>query len=237
MRRLFQLLEVLSVEHIAISRAVYTHLVQDIGINPGRISVVYYGMPAVAPLARHVVQQFLGLPLDRFLVGFVGRLTPQKQVHLLIDALAQLPEALGVLIGEGELRAELEARAARYEVKNIRFLGYQPQAIRLMPAFDLLCLPSAWEGLGLVLVEAMLQGVPVCGSRAGAIPEVLDNGNAGLLVAPDGSDLAAVLRHAMEHPARLAELGIQGREYALRQFTVDAMVQQTLAVYQRASKQ
>lgn len=236
LQHIFRILEHIPTAHIGISNAVRNFLIKDLRVPQERITVIYYGLSPSSALEQRVVRQMLDLPEDRCIIGFVGRLAPEKQIHLLIDALAHLPEALGVIIGEGELRAALEARVAQHQMHNIRFLGYQPQATRLMPAFDLLCLPSAWEGLGLVLVEAMLQGVPVCGSRAGAIPEVLDNGNAGLLTAPDGSDLVAVLQHAMAHPELLAELAARGREYALRQFTVAAMMQQTLVVYDRVSR-
>jgi glycosyltransferase involved in cell wall biosynthesis len=139
----------------------------------------------------------------------------------------------GVVVGDGPLRPELEGLARARGAANVRFLGARPRAERLMPAFDLLCLPSAWEGLGLVLVEGMLREVPVAGSRRGAIPEVLDGGQAGLLFEPTPEDLGATIDRALADRPALRALAARGRRHAERTFTVDAMVSGTRAVYER----
>ena len=80
-------------------------------------------------------------------VGFVGRLTAQKNIQLLIRAMALRPDITCLIVGEGELRSELEALARTLGCSNVRFLGAQSDAAGLMPLFDVLCLPSLWEGL------------------------------------------------------------------------------------------
>jgi glycosyltransferase involved in cell wall biosynthesis len=152
-------------------------------------------------------------------------------VALLVDAMARRPDAVCAIVGDGPLRRDLERRAAGRA--NIRFAGHRAGAEDLMPAFDVLCLPSRWEGLGLVLVEAMLRRVPVAGSRAGAIPEVLDDGDVGALFEPDDADglLAAIDRARAEGPAWVERAVC--RAEAL--FSVDGMVERTVAVYERVA--
>src|SRR5690606_39005970 len=110
-----------------------------------------------------------------------------------------LPELSFVLVGDGPLRADVERFVADAELRNVTLAGAVENASALIPLFDVLCLPSRWEGLGLVLVEAMLQRVSVVGSRGGAIPDVLGQGRYGLLFdTDDADDLARALRRAAE---------------------------------------
>jgi len=173
--------------------------------------------------------------LDRFVVGFVGRLAPQKNVPLLVAALKQLPDVHGVIVGDGEQRKELQALANAGGTQNIQFLGHQPNAADLMPAFDVLCLPSRFEGLGLVLVEAMLRRVGVIGSQAGAIPEILGEGRYGLLFpSGDAAGLIQAIQFAQRERAYMADMAERAFEYAQRTFSVETMTRQTLEVYERA---
>jgi glycosyltransferase involved in cell wall biosynthesis len=228
-RRVVRLVDRLAAHHVAISERVRAYLVEDLGVAPGRVTVVRYGVPAPRrPPDRAAARAALGLPADDFAVGFVGRLVPQKNVEALLAAMACLPEALCVVVGDGPLRAAL-ARASAASPR-VRFAGHREDAADLMPAFDVLCLPSRWEGLGLVLVEAMLRAVPVAGSRAGAIPEVLGGGEFGALFDPgDPADLAAAVRAAAADPARVARAARHAREA----FSVEGMVARTRAVYAR----
>lgn len=227
---LLRFLDLLTARHIAISTAVRDHLVQRERVAARKVTVIPYGVPLPANDApgRAAARAQLGLPADRPVVGFVGRLAAQKNVGLLIEALAGMPEALGVVIGDGPERPRLEAQAAG--LPNLRFLGHRAQAQDLMPAFDVLCLPSRWEGLGLVLVEAMLRRVPIVATRAGAIPEVLGEGQYGALCASDdAAGLAAALRAALTgDPERVA----RAEAHARRAYTVTRMVAETLAVYE-----
>lgn len=225
---LLRLLDHLTTRHIAISEAVRRHLVELERVAPGKVTVIPYGVhPPDMTSDRAALRAQLGIPDDRFVVGFVGRLVEQKNVSLLIAAMVQLPDALCLIIGDGALRSELEQLAA--DLSNVQFVGYQPQAEALMPVFDVLCLPSHWEGLGLVLVEAMLRRVPIVGSRAGAIPEVLDNGQYGILFEPnDLAGLVEALRSARALGATFVE---RAYECARQTYTVDKMVERTLTVY------
>lgn len=220
--------------YIAISERVRRHYLAASGIAPHKVTRVYYGLePAPINSGVQEIRQKHHIPNDRFVVGFVGRLTQQKNVSLLIAALKQLPEVHGVIVGDGELRKDLEASAASGGAQNIQFLGYQPDAAQIMPGFDALCLPSKFEGLGLVLIEAMLHRVGIIGSRAGAIPEILGQGEYGLLFdSGDVHGLVTAIQYAQREQARMAAMVEHAFDYAQRAFTVDAMAAQTIQVYE-----
>jgi glycosyltransferase involved in cell wall biosynthesis len=230
---LLRLMDRLTTHHIAISDVVRRHLIQLERVAPEKVTVIPYGVPAPATIGdRAELRTQLGLPPDRFVIGFVGRLVEQKNVSLLIEAMKHLPDALCAIVGSGALRDQLERQAAG--LSNVRFLDHQPRAEDLMPAFDVLCLPSRWEGLGLVLVEAMLRGVLVIGSRAGAIPEVLGEGQYGVLFDPDDvNGLVAAINTVRASAASFAE---RARQYARQTYAVDKMVARTLGVYDQITR-
>ncbi len=226
------------VDHsIAISEHVRHYYCRVAGCPPARVSTVYYGLdlpPTPEPPAA--IRQRYGIPPDRFVVGFVGRLARQKNLPLLINALAHLPAVHGVIVGTGPQQDALHALAAKLGVSNVQFLGHQPDASRLMPAFDLFCLPSSYEGLGLVLVEAMLQRVPTASSHISAMPEILGHGQYGLLFEPDRvAHLVETIRFAQHHPAAMHALAERAYAYARQTFSIAAMVRGTLDVYERCA--
>ena len=128
----------------------------------------------------------------------VAMLDPKKGVDVLLQALAQVPEGLTVrVVGDGPAREGLEALAAKLGVAgSIEFLGRRDKAevARLMRESDFFVLPSLWENLPNVVIEAMASGLPVVATRTGGVPEMVDEGS-GLLVAPgDPAELAGGLR-------------------------------------------
>ena len=188
-------------------REVDEHLERRIGLA-AQWQVVPSGVPtaflrSVAP-ARAAARARLGLPRDAFVVAGVGRLVPIKGFDVLVDALpavaALVPSTRVLLIGDGEEREALEARAERLGVsERLRITGVVDDVIALLAAADVLAAPSRNEGMGRVLVEAMAIGVPVVGTTVGGIPDVILDGECGLLVPP--GDTAAL-------GEALAELGM-----------------------------
>lgn len=219
---------------VAITERVRTHFITA-GVPPDSITTVPYGIE-VASRSRADVRQALGLPAGAFIVGYIGRHTEQKNLTTLIEVAPAQPDALFVLIGEGADRRALEAQAQRIGAGNIRFLGARENAGELMSAFDVFCLPSKWEGLGLVLLEAMLQGVPILGSRAGAIPEVLGDGRYGVLFATGNvQELSRMLADAQRNPEDWRERAATARAHAQTTYTPAETARRTLVVYQRLS--
>jgi len=193
-----------------LARSMDLHITHSRGIRDSVLRA-YAGRP------RRVEVVSLGIDLDRFrreladptrvagyragaapVVGAIGRLVPQKAMHVLIDATPALLEAhpaLRVLIvGDGPLRADLEAQAARLGVAHaVRFAGYQEDVVSAYAAMDVFVLPSRDEGFGLVFLEAMAVGVPVVGTRVIGSEDAVEDGVTGLLV--PYADPAALAAH------------------------------------------
>lgn len=217
------------VHFVAITEHLRTYLC-SIGVPHSHVTTIRYGVPV--PARQAVRRSDLSVSDDAFVVGFVGRLTAARNVPLLIRAMALRPDMQCVLIGDGELRPSCEELAKSLGATNVRFAGARSGAATLMPLFDVLCLPSRWEGLGLVLVEAMLLGVPVVASRVGAIPEVLDNGRCGMLFDPDSPQaLLEAVEAVRSDPARQAAMVKAAREHAATTYAVPRMVEETRALY------
>jgi glycosyltransferase involved in cell wall biosynthesis len=172
------------------------------------------------------------LPRPRVL--FVGRLAAQKGVTTLLEAVPLLrsPAAV-VLVGDGPLRPALERQAARVAPSRVRFQGFVPHADvpAWLAAADVLVLPSVYEELGSVLLEAMAAGLPVVASAVGGIPDAL--GPAGRLVpAGDPAALAAAVDEVLDDPALAAELTAAARRRAAA-FSWDTLAGQVLEVYRQ----
>ena len=186
--------------------------------------------------ARAATREKLGLA-DRFLVGWVGRLTAVKAPDTFIAAAARaaprLPAAAFVVVGDGELRAEAEEQAKTLGLGGrCVFLGQRDDVPALLNACDAFVLSSRNEGLGLAVVEAAACGTPVVATDVGGVREVLQDGRAGLLVPADRADTLAdaVLALAGDDGLRrrLVRAGLDRAE----QFSVAVMVDQYAHLYE-----
>jgi glycosyltransferase involved in cell wall biosynthesis len=216
--------------YIAITSHVKSFYVAQSGVREDKVAVIHYGVRELSesPLPR----EELGVPPNQFLIGFIGRLTAQKNIPLLLRAMRALPNAFCVVIGEGERRAELESLAISLGLTNVQFVGAIVNAQRYMKTFDVFCLPSLWEGLGLVLVEAMQQGTPIAASRAGAIPEVLNGGQCGILFDPnEPATLVEAIRLIQRDATETLRMTARAQQHASAMFAVASMVAKTLEVY------
>lgn len=172
------------------------------GVGPEKILLEHYGIDQAAfqgQAAHPVSRAALHIPEDAPLVGTVGRLIDQKGIRYLVDAAAQVlptrPDTIFLVVGDGVLRAELEAQCQRLGVaSNFRFVGAQRQPWRLLANCDLIALPSLYEGLPLTVLEALCVGLPVVATPVGGTPEVIREEQTGLLVPPRN---AKALAHAL----------------------------------------
>jgi glycosyltransferase involved in cell wall biosynthesis len=136
-----------------------------------------------------------------------------------------------VVLGEGAQRAELEELASGLGVP-VHLLGRVPDVAAWLRRADLLVHPARWEGFGLALLEAMLAAKPVVATNVSSIPEIVVDGETGLLVAPDDADaLAMAVIRVLDDPGGYGE---RGRERAQAQFSVTRMAERTLALYETA---
>jgi glycosyltransferase involved in cell wall biosynthesis len=229
-----QLMDRVTRRTIAISKSVRDHLVLNVGLSPSKTRIVYYGLPMPSgERSKPELRASLGVPADKFLVGFMGRLIEQKDIPTMLRALGHVPEVQGVIVGGGPLEGALKAEAQKLNLANVVFVGSRPNGPELIGCFDVMVLCSVFEGLGLVLLEAMSRRVPIIGTKAGAIPEILANGEQGKLIeVGDDKALAQAIRELQgKAGSALAE---KAYHYVEQGFTISAMVNNTLALYEEA---
>lgn len=188
--------------------------------------------------AHRQVRQEFGLSDGELLLVSVNYLRPFKQVHVAIEACALL-SARGiryryVIAGDGPCRKELEELAAARGISGqVRFLGHCKEPHRLLQAADLFLLASQGEAFGLAVTEAMACGAPVLGSRSGSLPELISDGETGLLAQPgDPASFADAIARMAHDPERLAMMRGQAREAAIRRFSVEREALETVKLYE-----
>jgi glycosyltransferase involved in cell wall biosynthesis len=223
---------------IAASRVIATMLAGD-GIPTDRIVTVHDGVnlsfidrqPA---LDSHAT---FWLPHGAPVVGNVAALAAHKGQRHLVAAAArvvrEVPDARFLILGDGELRDALEKQIKELGLeRHVLLAGFRPDALGLMKTFDLFVMSSITEGLGSAVLEAMACRKAVVATRAGGIPEAVEDGATGLLVPPhDEAALAAAIVRLLRDPALAAELASAGRRRVEDQFSVERMVAGTVAVY------
>jgi starch synthase len=221
-------------------------------LDPARVHVVGNGVDAEAyrPIDARAVVGAVGVAPDRPFALFVGRITRQKGVMHLLAAAEQLPPEVGLVLCAGapdtpaerqqvaDAVAELQAR--RGGVVWIEAMLPREQLVPLITAATVFVVPSVYEPLGIVNLEAAACGTAVVASAVGGIPEVVADGRTGLLVPYDQSDPATFERGLAERIAELAldadrarAMGAAGRERVLSEFGWPAIAQQTVEVYSR----
>lgn len=218
------------------------------GGNASRCRVVYNGFDPnrFAPPDSgqlHELRKDLGIDEATPTVGVFGRLAPWKGQHVLIDALPHLPDVHALLVGaplfdgDDSYADALRRRAEQRGVTDrIHFLGFREDVSRLMHLVDVVAHTSvAPEPFGRVIVEGMLTGTPVVGTRAGGPSEIIDDPDTGRLLPPDDPHaLAAALREILADPEHARAMGTAGRNRARERFSVDRMQQNVAAAIDEA---
>lgn len=176
------------------------------GLDPARTAVVPNPAPEV-PVHPTRDEARAALGIEGFALGVAGRLTAQKALEDTLAALARVPGVALLVLGDGPERAALERRAADVGVADrVRFLGAgtRDDAISLFRAVDVALVTSSWENLPHTLMEALAAGTPVIATHVGGIPEVLRDGENGLLIPPADVDAlaAAIDRLLRDHVLR-----------------------------------
>lgn len=227
---------------VAVSAATADQAREQRDCAPGKLRVIPNGIDLrrFCPRAdeRAAVRRGLGISESAWVVGTVGRLDPNKNQALLIDAAAPLlgPEFHVVIAGDGESRSALEARvAALPHPASVHLLGRRDDVAAILAALDVFVLTSHSEGLPLVLPEAMASGVPPVCTRVGGIPEVVEPERTGLLFeAGDGAGLRGHLTRLAEDRELARALGGAARDVALDRFSLARMVDAYLELYRGA---
>jgi glycosyltransferase involved in cell wall biosynthesis len=218
---------------VAITRALALFQVERVGLPAEKVEVIHYGLDDL-PQAWGANPPD-DVPRDALVLLAVCRLEGQKGVDVAVRALPRViashPDAQLVVLGEGPQRTELQGLAHSLGVPA-HFLGRVPDVAAWLRRAELLVHPARWEGFGLALLEAMLAARPVVATNVSSIPEIVLDGETGVLVPPDDADaLAAALTRVLDDPA---DYGVRGRARAEKDFSVAKMVDRTLAVYETA---
>jgi glycosyltransferase involved in cell wall biosynthesis len=220
---------------IAISDAVRTFL-ERAGHDPRKLTTVRYGLDDLPAVPSSPTPAEAGVPVGAPLALAVGRLIEQKDHSTLLRAFArvreQQPEARLAILGGGPLEAETRALAASLGITDAVALPGRTEIRDWLERADVFVHTSRWEGFGIVLLEAMLAGLPIVATAVSAVPEVVEDGETGALVpAGDVEGVARELGALLADPGLRRRLGEAGRERARTEFSVARMAERTLEVY------
>jgi len=244
--RVFRLLERWLASHstalIAVSPQVRDDLVALGVARRERFAVIRLGIELDQRVAgtqngRVESRRYLGIPADRFAVGWIGRMTAVKRTDDVLVAFKRLRDqgvdAVLCLVGDGPDRSELERRAQELGVaRDTLFLGYQEDVAPFYSAFDALVLPSSNEGTPVSAIEALAAGRPVVATRVGGVPDVVQEGEDGFLVEPGATDdLADRLAQLARDPALRERMGKAGRERVVPRYAVGRLVDDVDRLY------
>lgn len=219
---------------IAVSPEEEKHLL-ELGIPSNRVVMIPNAIELVSLPTREQARDSLNLPLSVPILGFIGRLSEQKGVDVLLEALPAvlrtLPRARLAVIGMGSLEPVLRQQAERLGVgESIDWLGERP-GLESMPAFDLFVLPSRYEGLPYVLIESMLAGVPAITTRRAATSLLIEPGVSGLIVPEESPhDLAVAIQRLLSDESLRRAFGQAAREKS-QEFGLPDMIQRTYELY------
>jgi glycosyltransferase involved in cell wall biosynthesis len=225
---------------IAASDAIRRMLIAD-GVPEDRTVTVHEGIDVehvqvVAPVNVH---EAFFLPHHAPVVGNVAALVPHKGQRHLIDAahlvVQKLPDARFVILGEGELREHLERLVREHHLeKHVLLPGFRTDVLGCIKGFDLFAMSSVTEGLGTSLLDAMACEKAIVATRAGGIPEVVEDQVNGVLVEPrDHHAMADAIIDLLSDEARRRTMAAAGLARVRERFTVERMVAQTAEVYAR----
>lgn len=191
-----------------------------------------------AHVDRNAVRRELGFPPDALVLGNVGRFSTQKNpldwVRIAGKVARQLPNCHFLLVGDGPLRAEVEAALGTEGIADRTLLtGLRRDVPQLIGAMDVFLLTSLWEGLPRVIPQAMSMQVPIVANRADGTAEAITHGETGYLCEPGDLDQAAAYCvQLLTQPTLHASMGTRGRNFALHEFDVRQMVSQIAALYE-----
>ena len=228
--------------HIAVSRAVLEAALERREVRETEVTVIPNGIiipDAVSPATISAKRTELGIPASVPVIATVARLSPEKGIASLLQAVAELrrssPKFHLLIIGEGDLHSRLETEAATLDLQEqIHFLGFRPDVLDWVASSDIFVLPSLAEPFGIALVEAMALSKPTVAVCIGGPLEIVENGVTGLLVPPaDPHSLAQAIQRLLEHPEQARTMGQAGQRRAAEHFSAAAMARRTEAVYRR----
>jgi glycosyltransferase involved in cell wall biosynthesis len=226
---------------VTTGEALKKELVERNGLDAAKIESVPTGIDAqrFRPGAKLAARHALGLPGNKTLVGIVATLRSWKGHRFLVEAVAGLPENVGlVIVGDGPQRDALQALIKEKNVEKRTWLpGNQKDVLPWMQALDVFALPSyANEGVPQALIQAMLVGLPCVTTHVGSIAELALPESTALVVPPeDVAALRAALERLIADPALAGRLGEAARRHCAERYSYEVMLDRMEAVYRRVA--
>ena len=222
---------------IAVSEAAKKHLCAQ-GLREDRVRVVHNGVDIArfAPMPRDQARRELGIDASTELVGVFGRLSSEKGQKVALEAMALLintrPDARMLIVGDGKDREELISLAGSLGIGGrVRFEAFDPDIRPMISACDVVLVPSLKEGFGLVAVNAMALHRPVIAAAVGGLPEIVKDGETGVLVPPgEPEPMARALSELLADPERMNQMGKLGHKRAEEHFDLDRQIGLVLEV-------
>lgn len=206
-----------------------------------KVPFVFNGIPTniyqKSPLARQTLRNSLNILDSNIVIANIAIFKPQKNHRLLIESFylifREMPELILILVGDGELKQDIEnfVRSKRLD-ENVKFLGLRKDIPAVLSASDICVLSSDWEGVPLVVLEAMAAGKPIVAPAVGGLPDIIINNITGILVPPkDPKALANAILKICRNRTMLDEMGNKGRAIAIEQFDIKIITQQYEDLY------
>ncbi|MEK7849207.1 MAG: glycosyltransferase family 4 protein [Candidatus Omnitrophota bacterium] len=227
---------------IAISDQVRQHLLDDFGIDQAMVELIYNGID-LEKFRFHSEQEVreeklkLGLDLNKRIVGHIGRLSSVKGQKFLVLAAERMihmrKDIQFLIIGDGDEAPELKRLIRERNLEHSVFMRpSMPDTSLALSIMDVFCMPSLQEGLGLSILEAQAQGVPVVASRVGGIPSIIKDNETGFLCAVgDVGSFSEALSKILNDKALAASLVEKAKQNVREKFSLDTMAQKTRRIY------
>ncbi len=227
---------------IAISEPVRRHLIEDFKVDPERIVLIRHGIDLKRfrphhPQEKTALRRFWSIPEDKRVVGHIGRLSVVKGQVIFLEAahmlLARRHDVFFLLIGEGPEKAALRAAMERWGLEpHVRLVAATKDTSLALSLMDVFVMPSLEEGLGLSVLEAQAQGVPVVASRVGGLRDIIEDGVTGRLVAPrDAGGFTEAVGRLLDDAAAAKSMCEEAQRRMRTTFSAEQMAEATRALY------
>lgn len=229
--------------YIAVSEANGKYLTGEKKIPAEKVSVIQNGcsIEKIDPGKARPdgIRQSLGLSKDDIVLLTIARLEPQKGHKILLQAMsllhAEIPNLRLICLGTGSLEDELSKLTQALDIeKEVRFVGFQSNVADWLAVADIGVLPSYYEGLPLTAAETLAAKVPLVATAVDGTPEVVIDGETGILVPPgDPPAMARAINKLVGNPELRRKLALRGRDWVLERFTIQRQVEKTASLYLR----
>ncbi|MDI6783806.1 MAG: glycosyltransferase family 4 protein [bacterium] len=226
---------------IAVSEAVRKNTIEQLKLPAEKVVTIRNGTKIIdfnESLDTTAVRQELGLNPNQPVIALISRLIPQQKGHryFLLAAkqvIQQKPETQFLIVGDGIYRQTLEQMTCKLGLeKNIHFLGWRNDTFDILCSIDICAVPSLWDPLPRIILEAMVAGKPVVASNVDGIPEAVIDGETGILVPPaNETKLAEAFLDLLNNPDKAKQMGIAGRNRVIAEFSSDRHAKEVLSVY------